>query len=70
MIAARDKAAFIQAAWPVVGRRVSRAALLADIYYTSRISVGLLVAPDSDAIRMLRLVLAQERDLIQSRNAI
>jgi transposase len=55
MITAMDKDAFIAAAWPVIGRRVSKAALLADIYETSKTSVGLPVAPDSDAIRMFRL---------------
>jgi transposase len=70
MITAMDKDAFVAAAWPVVGRRVSKAALLADIYETSKTSVGLPVAPDSDAIRMFRLVLAHGRSLIQQRNAI
>jgi hypothetical protein len=70
MITAMDKDAFIAAAWPVIGRRVSKAAFLADIYETSKTSVGLPVAPDSDAIRMFRLVLAQGRSLIQSRNTI
>jgi hypothetical protein len=70
MITAMDKDAFVAAAWPVIGRRVSKAALLGDIHETSKASVGLPVAPDSDAIRMFRLVLAQGRSLIQSRNAI
>ena len=70
MITAMDKDAFIAAAWPVVGRRVGKAALLADIYEASKTSVGLPVPPDSDALRMFRLVLAQGRSLIQQRNAI
>jgi hypothetical protein len=70
MITAMDKDAFVAAAWPVIGRRVSKAALLANIYETSKTSVGLPVAPDSDAIRMFRLVLAHGRSLIQQRNAI
>ena len=70
IITAMDKETFIEAAWPVIGRRVNKAALLADIYETARTSVGLPVATDSDAIRMFRLVLAQGRSLIQSRNAI
>lgn len=70
MITAMEKNEFIAEAWPVVGRRVGKAALLVDIYETSRTSVGLPVAPDSDAIRMLRLVLAQGRHLIQQRNVI
>lgn len=70
MIAAMDKEAFIGAAWPVIGRRVGKAALLADIYETSKTSVGLPVAAGSDAIRMFRLVLAQGRSLIRQRNEI
>jgi len=70
MITTMEKDEFIAEAWPVVGRRVGKAALLADIYETSRTSVGLPVAPDSDAIRMFRLVLAQGRSLIQQRNVI
>lgn len=31
MITAMDMDAFIEAAWPVIGRRVGKAALLADI---------------------------------------
>jgi hypothetical protein len=65
-----DKETFIEAAWPVIGRRVSEAALLADIYEAAKASVGLPVASDSDAIRMFRLVLAHGRSLIQSRNLI
>jgi transposase len=70
IITAMDKETFIEAAWSVIGRRINKAALLADIYETSRTSIGLPVAADSDAIRMFRLVLAQGRSLIQSRNAI
>ena len=65
-----DKETFIEAAWPVIGHRVSKAALLADIYEAAKASVGLPVASDSDAIRMFRLVLAHGRSLIQSRNLI
>ena len=54
----------------MIGHRVSKATLLADIHETSRVSVGLPVAPDSDALRMFRLVLVQGRSLIQSRDAI
>ncbi len=69
MITAMDKDVFIESAWPVIGRRVGKAALLADIYETSKTSVGLPVPPDSDAIRMFRLVLAQGRSLVQLHNA-
>jgi hypothetical protein len=42
MISAMDKEAFIEAAWPVIGRRVSKAALLADIYETSKLRQAFL----------------------------
>jgi len=69
-IAALDKDAFIKAAWTVVGRRVSKTELLSDIYETAKSSVGLPVAPDSEAIAMFRLVLAEGRSLTRQRNAI
>jgi hypothetical protein len=69
-ISAMDQSEFIADAWEVVGRRVSKERLLADIYQTARASVGLPVAVDSDAIRMFRLVLGEGRNLIAQRNEI
>lgn len=69
-ITAMKKEDFIKAAWKVVGRKVGKERLLADIYETAATSVGLPVAPDSDAIRMFRLVLAEGRSLIAQRNQI
>lgn len=69
-IAALNKQEFISAAWDVVGRKVSKERLLADIYQTSKTSIGLPVAYDSDAICMFRLVLAEGRSLIAQRNQI
>jgi transposase len=69
-ITAMSKDAFIAAAWQVVGRKVSKERLLADIYETARTSIGLPVDQDSEAIRMLRLVLAEGRSLINQRNQI
>jgi transposase len=70
LIAARTKDDFVAAASPIVGRRVGKTALLADIYETAKTSVALPVAADSDALRMFRLVLAQGRSLIQQRTLI
>jgi transposase len=70
LIAAMSKDGFIAAAWTVVGRRVSKTELLSDIYETARTSVGLPVDPDSDAIRMFRMVLAEGRSLTRQRNEI
>ena len=69
-ITAMSKEAFTAAAWDVVGRKVGKERLLADIYATAQSSVGLPVAPDSDAIAMFRLVLTEGRSLIAQRNAI
>jgi transposase len=70
MISAMTKEAFIQAAWEVVGRKVEKSLLLSDIYETAMVSAGLPVSPDSDAIRMFRMMLAEGRSLIRQRNAI
>lgn len=70
MITALSQEEFIAAAWGVVGRKVSKTRLLSDIYLTAQSSVGLPVAPDSDAIRMIRLVLAEGRSLVRQRDEI
>ncbi len=44
--------------------------MLSDIYDTAVESVGLPVHPDSDAVRMFRLVLAEGRSLIRQRDEI
>jgi len=58
-ITAMGKDAFTADAWDVIGRKVAKARLLADIYETAKSSVGLPVALDSDAISMFRLVLGE-----------
>jgi hypothetical protein len=60
-ILAISKGACIADAWDVVGRKVAKERLLADIYETAKASVGLPVGLDSDAISMVRLVLGQGR---------
>ena len=70
MISAMTKEEFTTAAWEVVGRKVEKSLLLSDIYETAKVSAGLPVSPDSDAIRMFRLMLAEGRSLIRQRNAI
>lgn len=69
-ISAMGKEAFTADAWDVVGRKVAKERLLADIYETAKVSVGLPVAPDSDAISLFRLVLGEGRSLIAQRNQI
>jgi transposase len=65
-----DEAAFIEVAWHVVGRKVSKARLLADIYQTARTSIGLPIPLDAPAIAMFRMVLAEARSLIRQRDTI
>lgn len=69
-ISAMSRDAFIADAWTVAGRRVSKEHSLSDIYDTAASSVGLPVVPDSDAVAMFRMVLAQGRSLIDQRNRI
>lgn len=69
-ISAMSREAFIADAWQVVGRRVSKERLLSDIYDTAVSSVGLPVEPESDAVLMFRMVLAEGRSLIEKRNCI
>mgnify|MGYP000736830634 CR=1 FL=1 len=70
MITAMSREAFVADAWQVVGRKVSKERLLSDIYATAVGSVGLPVHPESDAVRMFRLVLAEGRRLVRQRNEI
>ena len=69
-ISAMSKDAFTAEAWDVVGQKVAKERLLADIYETSKVSVRLPVALDSDAISMFHLVLGEGRSLIAQRNQI
>ncbi len=61
---------FIEAAWPVIGRKVAKTRILGDIYETARTSIGLPVAADSPAVVMYRLVIAHIRQLVQQRDEI
>ena len=69
-IVALSKEAFVEAAWSVVGRKVSKARLLGDIYETAKTSIGLPIPVDAPAIRMFRLVIAEARSLIRQRDEI
>lgn len=62
--------AFAAEAWPLVGRKVSKAALINDIYETACSSIALPVPADAAAIAMFRMIIAQARSLIQQRNRI
>jgi transposase len=57
-------------AWNLVGRKVSKKALLAEIYAAAQQSIGVPVALDSAAIAMFRLVLEQYLALNRLRDRI
>jgi transposase len=69
-ITALTKEEFVAAAWDVVGRKVSKAQILTDIYETARSSIGLPLPLDAPAIRMFRMVIDEARSLIRQRNEI
>lgn len=61
---------FAAEAWPLVGRKVSKARLINDIYATATTSIALPVQLDSVAIAMFRMVIAEARSLIHQRDRI
>ena len=69
-ITALDREAFSAAAWPLIGRKVSKARLINDIYETASASTALPVPENSAAITMFRMVIAQGRSLIHQRDEI
>jgi hypothetical protein len=46
---------FVQQAWPVVGRKVSKQRLLEDIYRMAQSSIGIPVDEHSEAVAMFRV---------------
>ena len=69
-ITSLGREAFLAEAWPLVGRKVSKAKLINDIYETACSSIALPVAEGAAAITMFRMIIAQARSLIQERNRI
>ena len=69
-ITALDRESFMSEAWPLIGRKVSKARLLNDIYETACASTALPVVEGSAAITMFRMVLAEARSLIRQRDQI
>lgn len=69
-ITSYTKEAFIEAAWNVVGKKVSKARLLGDIFETAGVSIGLPIPLDAPAIAMFRLIISEGRSLIRQRDAI
>ena len=69
-IVSLGKEAFIEAAWKVAGRKVSKAQLLGDIYETATASIGLPIPENAIAVRMFRMIIAEARSLIRQRDEI
>ena len=67
---ALSQEAFTREAWSLVGRKVSKARLINDIYETACASVALPIGEDSVSIAMFRMVIAQARSLIRQRDAV
>jgi transposase len=65
-----DEEAFIESAWDVVGKKVSKRSVIANIYEIASSSIALPVPLDSPAIDMFRMVLAEARGLIHQRDQI
>jgi hypothetical protein len=61
---------FVQQAWAVVGRKVSKQRLLEDIYRTVQSSIGIPVAENSEAVAMFRVVLCEMMRLCQLRDQL
>jgi hypothetical protein len=61
---------FTESAWDLVGRKVSKTQILADIYATAQSSIALPVPLDSTAVTMYRLVIEQMLQLISHRDQI
>lgn len=61
---------FTHEAWSRVGRKVSKARLINDIYETACASVALPIDEDSVAIAMFRMVIAQARSLVRQSDEI
>src|ERR1700704_3855523 len=69
-ITALSEEEFQAQAWHLVGRKVSKRALLAEIYAAAKRSMGVPVPLDSAAVAMFRLILGQYLDLHRLREHI
>ena len=69
-ITAMDEETFIEAAWGVVGRKVSKRSVISNNYEIASSSIALPVSLDSPAIDMFRMVLSEARGLIRQRDQI
>lgn len=56
---------FVDAAWDVSGRKVNKKGWLFDLYETAKMSIGLPVDINSQAVAMFRLILQEHQNLCQ-----
>jgi transposase len=61
---------FVAQAWSLIGRKVHKAALLADVYAAAQCSIALPMMEDSPAVAMFRLVLEPYVGLGRLRDSI
>jgi transposase len=66
-ICALSEEEFVRQGWPLIGRKVGKQRLLEGIYRAAQGSMGLPVAPDSEAVAMFRLVAGEMLALCQTR---
>lgn len=65
-----SKEEFIEKAWMVAGRKVSKQRWLTDVYHTASESIALPVSEESEAVAMFRMVLREHGDLCRCRKEI
>ncbi len=65
-----EREAFIQEAWPLVGRKVNKQAKLDEIYELSFESIALPIAPESFSVRAFRLQLERYLSLNRLRDQL
>jgi len=69
-ICALSQAAFIKAAWPLVGRKVSKRAVLEELYDLAHRSTALPINEGAHAVEMFRVQLRRYLDLCAERSCL
>jgi transposase len=69
-ICALSQAAFIKAAWPLVGRKVSKHTVLEELYELAHRSTALPICEGSHAVEMFRVQLRRYLDLCAERSRL
>jgi transposase len=69
-VRALDLESFVREAWPLVGRKVAKRRVLAEIYELSSRTIGLPAEPESLAVRAFRLQLDRYQSLLELRGQL